>query len=293
MSDFTVEPLIGACGARIHGIDLNQDCDQGTIAALRQVWLDRLVLIFPGQDLAPARQMQVAAWFGRPCVNPYVAGLPDFPEVIPIVKEPQDKLNFGGDWHTDQTFEAVPPQASLLQLREAPSHGGDTIWANAYAAFETLSPPMQRFVDGLTAEHDAADSYAPSSSYATGEEAEQHSMTVLASAEAARAVVHPVVVRHPETRRKLLFVNELFTKRIRELSEPESKAVLTYLTNHVHQPDHVMRHRWTVGDVVLWDNRATQHRAMNDYHGQRRVAHRVTIAQEPAAWSRAWPEAAE
>ncbi|GAB5469046.1 MAG: TauD/TfdA family dioxygenase [Rhodospirillales bacterium] len=287
MTSLEIEPLVGAFGARVHNLDLKRDLDAAVVRALREAWLEHLVLIFPAQQLTPKEQIAAAATVGRPCENPFVAGLPDHPEVIPIVKEPDDVLSFGTGWHSDQTYEAVPPLGSLLYLKTVPARGGDTLWSSMYAAYEALSPAMQALLGGLVAEHDAGDSFGPKADFAT-RDADRHSMTIKVSAAAEVAVRHPVVCRHPETGRPMLFVNPVFTSRLVGFSEAESAALLDILYRHQQNPAFIFRHRWSAGDVALWDNRCTQHSALNDYHGQRRVAHRVTIAQERADWERVW-----
>lgn len=287
MSYFEVEPLVGAMGARIHGVDLRDPPEGEALAELRRVWLERLVLVFPGQELTPDQQIAAAARIGRPCINPFVAGLETHPVVIPIIKEPHDVLSFGSGWHTDQTFESVPPMASLLYLKEVPPQGGDTLWSDQYQAYEALSPAMRTLLEGLVALHDASDSYGPKGEYGTSE-AHKHSMKILVSKEAEVAARHPVVCRHPETGRPFLFVNQVFTKRLEGFSEAEGRALLGFLFRHQQDSTFVFRHRWTAGDVALWDNRCTQHHALNDYQGFRRAAYRVTIANDPAAWSQVW-----
>lgn len=287
MSGLAIEPLVGALGARVHGLDLTRDLQGETLAAVRAAWLQHLVLIFPGQDLTPEEQIEAASKIGRPCANPFVAGLPDHPEVIPIVKEPEDRLSFGSGWHSDQTFESVPPMASLLYLKEVPPKGGDTLWADMYAAFEALSPAMRDLLQGLVAEHDAGDSYGPKADYAV-RDGNLHSMKIKVSAEAEVAARHPIACRHPETARQFLFVNSVFTKRVAGFTPAESEALLGFLFRHQQAPEFTVRHRWTRGDVALWDNRCTQHSAINDYQGFRRVAHRVTIANEAAEWAKVW-----
>ncbi|MEO1192336.1 MAG: TauD/TfdA family dioxygenase [Pseudomonadota bacterium] len=287
MPSFDLEPMVGAFGARVTGIDLSQPLDATALTALRAAWLEHLVLVFPDQILTPEQQIAAADQFGRPCENPFVAGLPDYPVVIPIVKEAHDRLSFGEGWHSDQTYEAVPPKGSLLYMKEAPPVGGDTLWLSMYAAYEALSPAMQALLEGVVANHYAGDAFGPKATFAT-RDADQHSMTIKVSEAADEAVRHPLVCRHPDTGRKLLFVNPVFTRDLEGFSAEESKALLSFLYSHQQDPRFATRHRWTVGDVVLWDNRCTQHSANNDYHGHRREAHRVTIAQEAAEWQRVW-----
>ncbi|MEQ8655372.1 MAG: TauD/TfdA family dioxygenase [Kiloniellales bacterium] len=289
MADLAIEPLVGALGARVLGLDLKKDLRGSTLTAVRAAWLQHLILVFPDQQLTPDQQVEAASKIGRPCVNPFVPGLADHPVVIPIVKEPQDRLSFGTGWHSDQTFESVPPMASLLYMKETPPRGGDTLWANMYAAFEALSPAMQTMLEGLVGEHDAGDSYGPRADYAV-RDGNLHSMKIKVSEAAEVAARHPVVCRHPETDRRFLFVNSVFTKRLAGFTEAESQALLGFLFRHQKSPEFMVRHRWTVGDVVLWDNRCTQHSAINDYQGYRREAHRVTIANEPAEWAKVWAD---
>lgn len=247
---FEVRPIAGALGAEVSGASL-RDLDAAGFEKLRSLLLEHLVLFFPDQHLTPDEHRAFALRFGPPEIHPFIPKLDDaHPEIV--------VLRAGGGyiadvWHTDVTFDASPPVCSVLNALEMPAAGGDTLWSNQYLAYETLSAPMRALVAGLTARHDAANYGHPEN-----------------------CAIHPVVRRHPETGRASLFVNRQFTRRILELSRDESEAVLALLFDHAEQPELTCRHAWRPGTIGIWDNRCTQHRAVNDYEGERAIS-RVTI----------------
>ncbi len=272
MSPIAVHPIAGPLGAEISGVDLGADLDEATIADIRRAWLEHLVIFFRDQDLSPAKFLAFARRFGKPVEYPFVKGLDETPEVIPVVKLEHERVNFGGVWHSDTAYLDVPPMASLLVARDVPAVGGDTLFANMYVAYETLSPGMQRLLDGLV----AINSSAKADATKTRED------RVRDSARADRkqdyAAGHPVVRVHPETGRKALYVNVAHTVAFEGMTPAESAPILEYLFRHQVQPEFTCRFRWRPGSIAFWDNRCAQHNAINDYHGQRRVMHRITLA---------------
>lgn len=269
---FEVRPIAGALGAELHGVDLSQDLPDATVAALRQALLDHLVIFFRDQDLPPDRFLALARCFGTPIEYPFVKGIAGYPEVIAVAKLPGEQINFGGVWHSDTTYLTEPPMATLLVAREVPPFGGDTIFANQYLAYETLSPGMQRLLAelrGVSSSSKADASRTREDRIRTDGTAEPHK---LLTAE------HPVVRTHPETGRKALYVNVAHTVGIAGLAEEESAPLLSYLFRHQIRPELTCRFRWQPGSLAIWDNRCAQHYAVNDYHGQTRVMHRITLA---------------
>jgi len=267
-----IRPLSGALGAEILGIDLAQDLGDDTVAAIRAAWLEHLVVFFRDQALPPAEFLKFARRFGEPIEYPFVKGLDGFPQITPVIKLEHEKINFGGLWHTDTAYLERPPMATMLIARETPARGGDTLFANMYLAYETLSDGMRRMLDGLT----AINSSAKADTTKTREDRVRDSGK--ADAKQEYSAEHPVVRTHPETGRKALYVNGGHTLCFADMSAEESAPLLNYLLWHMVRPEFTCRFRWEPGSIALWDNRCTQHNPVNDYHGHRRVMHRVTLA---------------
>jgi taurine dioxygenase len=267
-----INPLAGAIGAEVSGVDLAGELGEDTIAAIRGAWLRHLVIFFRGQTLPPARFLAVARRFGEPIEYPFVRGIDGFPLITPVVKLEHERVNFGGLWHSDTTYLETPPMGTMLVAREVPPYGGDTIFANMYLAYETLSEGMRRLLDGLV----AVNSSAKADVTKTREDRMRES-----AREGARAeylAEHPVVRTHPETGRKALYVNGGHTVRFQGMTEAESAPLLDFLFAHQTRPEFTCRFHWDEGSLALWDNRCAQHNPINDYHGFRRVMHRVTLA---------------
>ena len=269
-------PLSGAIGAEIHGIDLAHATD-AEIAEIRQVWLAHNVIFFRGQTLPPAEFLTLARRFGTPIEYPFVKGIDGFAEIIPVLKLPHEKVNFGGIWHSDTTYLEQPPAATMLVAREIPSHGGDTLFANMYLAYETLSPGMKKLLEGLR--------YISSSAKADVSRTREDRIKDSARADAKQLyeATHPVVRTHPETGRRALYVNTAHALRFEDMTPEESAPLLDYLCQHAIRPEFTCRFRWTPGALALWDNRCTLHNPVNDYHGQLRSMHRITLAGDKPA----------
>jgi len=267
-----IRPLAGAVGAEIFGIDLAGEVDEATIAAIRRTWLDHLVIFFRDQDLPPAQFLALARRFGEPIEYPFVKGLDGFPEIAPVVKLEHERVNFGGLWHSDTTYLETPPMGTMLIAREVPPYGGDTLFANMYLAYESLSPGMRRLLDRLVAVNTSAK--------ADVTKTREDRVRDGARADARReyAAEHPVVRTHPETGKKALYVNGGHTLRFRGMTEAESEPLLRFLFAHQARPEFTCRFRWEPGSIAFWDNRCAQHNPINDYHGFRRVMHRITLA---------------
>ncbi len=263
--------LSGAIGAEIHGIDLARATD-ADIAEIRRIWLDNNVVFFRGQNLPPAEFLALARRFGQPIEYPFVKGIEGFSEIIPVLKLPHETVNFGGIWHTDTSYLETPPMATMLVAREVPAYGGDTVFANMYLAYETLSAGMKRLLDGLA----CISSSAKADVSRTREDRIKDSAR--ADAKQLYEATHPVVRTHPETGRKSLYVNTAHALRFDGMTEEESAPLLNYLFQHQIRPEFTCRFRWTPGALALWDNRCTLHNPINDYHGQLRSMHRITLA---------------
>ncbi len=274
MTTLRIQRIAGAIGAELSGIDLRDPIDDALMARIRGAWLEHLVIFFRDQSLSSAQFMAFARRIGEVIEYPFVKGLPDFPEVIPVVKLEHERVNFGGLWHSDTTYLERPPMASMLIAREVPPVGGDTLFANMYAAFEALSPVMQSMLRPLRAIN--------SSTKADASKTREDRVRSDAREDARHEyiAIHPVVRTHPETGREALFVNVGHTVRFEGMTEEESAPLLQYLYQHQVRPEFTCRFAWQPGSIALWDNRCTQHNPVNDYHGYRRVMHRVTLAGE-------------
>lgn len=273
MSGIEVRRVSGALGAEISGVDLSTDLADEIIAAIRKALVEHQVIFFRGQTLTPEQQLAFGRRFGPLNVHPYVQGMAEHPEVMEIIKEPSDRINFGGGWHSDMSFLETPSIGSILYAVQTPDYGGDTLFASQVAAFEALSPGLQATLQGLSAVHSAGREYS-----STGASAQKRGSMVVAEAEGvAGEFIHPMVKVHPETGRKALYVNPAFTMRIDGWSRRESKALLDYLFDHSRYEAFTCRFRWEPGSVAFWDNRSVWHFALNDYPGQRRHMRRVTV----------------
>lgn len=267
-----VRPIAGAIGAEIHGVDLSKELDDDTVAGIRKAWLDHCVIFFRDQDLPPASFLTFARRFGNVVEYPFVKGIEGFPEIIPVMKLEHERTNFGGIWHSDTSYLEAPPMATMLVARETPPRGGDTMFANAYMAYETLSEGMKRLLDGLV----AINTSAKADVSRTREDRVKASMRPDAKKEYVGE--HPVVRTHPETGCKALYVNVGHTLRFRDMSEEESASILAYLFQHQIRAEFTCRFAWQPGSLAFWDNRCALHYPVNDYHGFRRVMHRITLA---------------
>lgn len=274
-----IRRVAGALGAEISGVDLSQALADDTVAAIRQALLEHQVIFFRDQDLTPAQQVAFGRRFGPLNIHPYVSGMAGQPEVMEIIKEPSDRINFGGGWHSDMSFLETPAIGSILYAVELPEWGGDTLFASQAAAYDALSPGLQRTLEGLNAVHSASREYS-----AQGHSAQKRGSMNVAEADGyVGEYVHPMVLVHPETGRKALYVNPAFTLRIDGWKTRESKALLDYLFEHCRYEGFTCRFRWTPGAVAFWDNRSVWHFALNDYPGQRRHMRRVTVDPWPSA----------
>jgi taurine dioxygenase len=271
-----VKRLSSALGAEVRGVDLSRPIDDQTWSEVHRAFLDHLVLFFPDQTLTPEQQIAFGCKFGTLNVHPYVKALAGYPEVLEVLKEPDAEANFGGAWHADLTFLTEPPLGSILYAKEVPEVGGDTMWANLYLAYETLSKGMKELVDGLIGVHSAVLLYGSPKVGGTGFGGKM-SMQVDQKDEAAREVEHPLVRTHPETGRKILAISPGYLRRFKDMSEEDSKPLLNQLKYHAIREVMTLRFRWSANTVAVWDNRCTLHYALNDYHGARRRMLRVAI----------------
>ena len=272
---FSVTPISAALGAEVIGLDLAR-LDDSNFAAVHEAFLAFQVLVFRGQRLSADDYVALARRFGEPGAYPFAKGMEGHPEITRIIKEAHQTSNFGGMWHADTTYLPDPPKATMLMAIETPPVGGDTLFACQYRAFDTLSDGMKTLLSGLK----GVSSSQKNASALRGAHLATGSMESAAQTPDALTAVHPAVRRHPLTGRSALYVNRSHTVRFDGLSEAESAGLLEYLFDHQIRPELTARVRWEPGTVVIWDNRSSQHSAINDYDGHRREMWRITLEGE-------------
>ena len=268
----TVSRLTPTLGAVIDGVPLAEELPQSTIDRLSALLVEHQILFFRRQPLTPQQQVRFARRFGDLHVHPIYPVLPELPEIM-VIDTHSNFLPDNDNWHTDVTFSPTPPLAGILAAKQLPSVGGDTLWSSNLAAYEALSEPMKRLLNGLTAEHSVIKSFPPERWGSDPSFKERYDRAVAKHP----PVTHPVVRTHPVSGRKALFVNEGFTMRINELSARESETLLAFLYTHAGRPEFTLRWQWQMNDLAFWDNRITQHYAVADYLPERRVMHRATV----------------
>jgi taurine dioxygenase len=267
-----VMPVSGAVGAEVRGIDISRPLPAVTVAALRAALGEHGVLFFRDQQLTEAQHIAFAEQFAKININRFFRAVEGWPQIAEVRKEPEQTKNIGGGWHTDHSYDDIPALGSLLYAREVPPSGGDTIFASMFAAYDALSDGLKRTLEGLRAVH--------SSRHVFGTQAKRGDdlKDRLGNAEAAtQDAVHPMVIRHPISGKKALYVNRGFTTHIEGWTVEESKPLLEYLYQHGARPEFSCRFNWAPGSMAFWDNRATWHLAVNDYQGHRRLMHRITL----------------
>jgi len=275
-STIDVRPVSANVGAEIHGVDLAQPLTERSYGEIRAALNEHGVIFFRNQAITPDQQMAFAEHFGAFDVDPTaeVGHPPGYPMICEVRKEPEATRNIGGNWHTDHCFDPDPPLGSILLARELPDYGGDTMFASMYAAYDALSDGLKKTLEGLNAVHAKTRAFV---GLTRERQVSANEHADIQSRFAAREAVHPVVPRHPESGRKLLFVNPTYTVRFEGWTEKESEPLLKYLFQHAARPEFTCRFQWRVGSIAFWDNRAVWHYALNDYHGSRRLMHRIAI----------------
>ena len=270
-----VDPVAGALGATVTGLDLRRVEEPAQLDGVRAALAEHLVVFLPDQRLSLDDLERVTDLLGGRDVTPFVDPLEDRPYVIRVIKEPTDVLNFANAWHSDLSYLPAPPAYTLLHAWEVPDRGGDTVWSNQYLAYETLSGGLKATLDGLRAVHSAG------LAYGTGGLLDQvkdlTSMAIAPSPEAYAEHVHPVVTLHPVTKRRVLFVNPVYTTRFEGWTKEESQTLLAHLWRHSINENFTCRLRWSVHTLAIWDNRCTMHNALNDYAGVRREMYRTSV----------------
>jgi taurine dioxygenase len=278
--DIEVRPIAGAMGAEIRGVDTSCPMSDAIADEVRDALDQFLVVFFREQELSLEQLKSFSACFGELTCVPYVGALKQHPEIIAVVKEPDERniSTFGGTWHTDFSFLERPPVASILYAEQVPDFGGDTIWANMYAAYAALSPGLQRTLERLNAMHSGHvyGAARPPTGIATSTSIEISRNNPEADVERA----HPAVRLNPHTGEKALYVNPVYTTRFEDMTEEESQGLLDYLYEHCARAEFTCRFRWARGSIAVWDNRYSMHLAINDYDGHRRAMYRTSTAGE-------------
>jgi taurine dioxygenase len=272
-----VKKIAGALGAEISGVDLARGTSPALAADIRKVFLEHQVIFLRGQRLTAGQFMEFASAMGQPVEYPFVKGIEGFPQIIEVKKLEHEKSNFGGIWHSDTTYLDQPPMGSMLLSREVPPYGGDTLFASQYAAYDALSATMKSLLQNLVG--------ISSSARADVSKTREDRIKEGGKQEAPREyrAEHPVVRTHPETGRKALYVNVAHTAGIKGMADEESAPLLQFLFAHQVKPEFTCRFVWEPDAIAFWDNRCVQHNPVNDYHGFRRVMHRITLQGDTPA----------
>ncbi len=279
----SITPLSPALGAEISGVDIAAGIDDQQLAEIKQAFSEYSVIFLRDQNITPDAHIEFAERWGKINVNRFFQPVESHPQIAEVRKEPQQKANIGSAWHTDHSYDQIPAMGSILYAREVPDVGGDTLFSSMYAAYESLSDGLKQMLGNMRAVH--------SSRHAFGEEAYNDTDMDdlngrLGNAEKAKQdAIHPVVICHPLSGRSALYVNGDFTVEFEGWAKQESQPLLNYLYTQARQNEFTCRFKWRTGSMAIWDNRATQHCALNDYHGQFRLMHRITlegVVLEPA-----------
>jgi taurine dioxygenase len=273
----TVQKFSGSGGADVTGVDLSQEVSDEILAEIRAALLDNLVICIRDQHFTPAQQLAFARRWGEIHLHPFMQGMPDYPEILAIIKKPTDKKNFGGAWHTDQMFSPSPAMATMLYALEVPSAGGDTMFTNQYLAYEALSDGMKALAGSLRTvcvgdNFRQQDGRSRKDRYTDA----MSDMKVKDPGNVQTTSIHPLVRTHPETGRKALYIGG-HAQRFDGMTDEESIPLIDYFMKHSIRPEFTCRVRWASGTLTIWDNRCTQHFAINDYPAETRIMHRITI----------------
>ena len=280
-SDINILPSGGGVGAFVEGIDLGQDLSDNLVGTLRSALGEHGVLFFRDQDISPEDHIAFAEKFAPININRFFAHVEGHPKIAQVLKEPDQKKNIGGGWHTDHTYDTEPAMGSILVARETPPHGGDTLYASTCRAYETLSDGFKSMLKGLKGVHSSRHVFGPQASYM--QKGEDTAGRLGNNEAATQDSIHPLIIRHPISGRESIYVNPGFTIGIDGWTDAEAEPFLKILYDHIAKPEHTYRFQWAPGSIAFWDNRASWHYAVNDYHGTRRLMHRITVEGEALA----------
>ncbi len=275
-SRFNVVPTSGALGAELTGIDLSEPLSRETAGDIRGALAEHGVIFFRDQKLTPEQHIAFAEMLAPININRFFKTAPGYPQIAEVRKEPDQKKNIGGGWHTDHSYDQIPALGSILLAREVPNRGGDTLFASMWQAYDALSDGLKQTLEALKAVHSSRHVFGAQAQYVKDMGGRMENAD-----KAIQDAVHPVVIRHPESGRKVLYVNRGFTTHFEGWTAEESKPLLEYLYAHGARPEFQTRFQWKEGSIAIWDNRSTWHLAVNDYHGERRLMHRITLEGTP------------
>lgn len=274
--EIEVRPIAGALGAEVLGIDLSRDLGSETFARIKRAYADHGVIFFRDQTLTPEQHIAFAERWGAINVNRFFKPVEGYPKIAEVRKEPDQTVNIGGGWHTDHSYDLEPAMGSILYARDVPAVGGDTLFASMYLAYDNLSEGLKATLEGLKAWHSSRHTFG-----SVADQIESRQDGRVQNADLAKQdSLHPVVITHPLSGKKALYVNPTFTLRFDGWMQEESQPLLDYLYQHAARPEFSCRFQWRRGSIAFWDNRATWHLALNDYGGQRRLMHRITVEGE-------------
>ena len=268
-----VRPKSGFVGAEIFGVDLNKEISKEQFLEIRRAFGEFGVIFFRDQYLTPDKEIEFAEKWGIININRFFTNVDGYPKIAMVLKEANQKQNIGGAWHTDHTYDTEPAMGSILFAHEVPKKGGDTMFASMYSAYENLSEGLKKTLSGMQARHSSRHVFGK----ARASRSDDTVGRIRNSETANQDALHPVIIKHPETGRKALYVNPTFTLGFDGWPDVESKPLLEYLYEHATKPEFTCRFKWEKGSIAFWDNRSTWHLAINDYHGERRLMHRITI----------------
>ena len=272
MSEIIINPISGSIGAEIHGVNLSTDLSDAVFSEIRQTFIDHGLIFFRNQELTPDDHLRFAKRWGEININRFFAKVEGYEQIAEVKKDPDQEINIGGAWHTDHSYDQIPAMGSILLAKETPKTGGDTLFANMYKAYESLSDGLKGTLESMNTCHSSRHVFGAHAGYA-----EASNQRIGNPELATQDAIHPVIITHPESKRKALYVNPEFTVNFEGWTKEESQPLLNYLTEHSTRPENITRFNWEPGSIAFWDNRCTWHFALNDYPGEKRLMHRITI----------------
>ena len=272
MSNILINPTSGSMGVEIHNVDLSKELSDSLFSEIRETFIEHGLIFFRDQELTPDDHLRFAKRWGEININRFFAKVEGYDQIAEVKKDPDQKINIGGAWHTDHSYDQIPAMGSILLAKETPKIGGDTLFANMYRAYETLSNGMKKTLETMKACHSSRHVFGAHTGYA-----EASNQRISNPELATQDAIHPVIITHPESKRKALYVNPEFTVNFEGWTVEESKPVLDYLAEHTTQQENTTRFQWKPGSIAFWDNRCTWHFALNDYPGETRLMHRITV----------------
>ena len=272
MSNILINPTSGSMGVEIHNVDLSNELSDSLFSEIRETFIEHGLIFFRDQELTPDDHLRFAKRWGEININRFFAKVEGYDQIAEVKKDPDQKINIGGAWHTDHSYDQIPAMGSILLAKKTPKIGGDTLFANMYRAYETLSTGMKKTLETMKACHSSRHVFGAHTGYA-----EASNQRISNPELATQDAIHPVIITHPESKRKALYVNPEFTVNFEGWTVEESKPLLDYLAEHTTQQENTTRFQWKPGSIAFWDNRCTWHFALNDYPGETRLMHRITV----------------